>query len=245
MSENDRVVVNGQELTQRVWSLIAHVSSTVGVTLSVGQGGFKSGSGADASGSTHDVGDVFDLRVKGMSDAKRLHVVNELRKWNGCAWLRSPEYGWTKTGPHIHCVMRDSYYGLSTGAQHQVASYDRGMNGLDNEAPDPFPQPPQEHYSEEDMALTPDEINKIADAVWTKQLKRAWDDKNDSAGNMLGSAQRYAIEGGFLGTNPKSNTPTTASQILTASKDDTEIPADIVDKIATAVADKLAARLQS
>ena len=93
--------------------------------------------------------------------------------------------------------------------------------------------------------LTPDEINKIADAVWAKQLKRPWDDKSDIAGNILGSAQRYAIEGGFLGTNPKSNTPTTASQILTASKDDTEIPADIVDKIATAVADKLAARLQS
>jgi hypothetical protein len=62
---------------------------------------------------------------------------------------------------------------------------------------------------------------------------------------MLSSAQRYAIEGGFLGNNPKTSGPTVASQVLAAAQDDTEIPADIVDKIATAVADKLAARLQS
>lgn len=245
MSENDKVTIDGQILTERVWSLINYTGTLIGKSLSVGQGGFKNGSGASASGSTHDEGDVFDLRVGNLTDGERLLVVNNLRMWNGCAWLRSPEYGWTSTGPHIHCVMRDSFYGLSPGAQHQVASYDRGMNGLDSGAPDPFHRPPQEHYSEGDVPLTPDEINKIADAVWAKQLKRAWDDKNDSAGNMLGSAQRYAIEGGFLGNNPKTNGPTVASQILAAAQDDTEIPADIVDKIATAVADKLAARLQS
>lgn len=140
------MIRDGQELTPRVWALIDEVAAEVGVDLVVVQGGYKGGGGADASAGTHDRGDVFDLSVDGLSAAEALAVVDELRRRNGCAWLRSPAYGWTSTGPHIHCVMRDSADGLSPGALAQVASYDAGRNGLANNGPDPHPRPPQRHW---------------------------------------------------------------------------------------------------
>jgi len=57
---DERVVKGGQELTARAWALIDDVAEELGLELQVVQGGFKAGSGARASGSTHDVGDVFD-----------------------------------------------------------------------------------------------------------------------------------------------------------------------------------------
>ena len=50
------------------------------------------------------------------------------------------------TGAHIHCVMRDSWYGLSAGAHKQVVEYDNGYDGLAGSGRDPFPRPPQKHW---------------------------------------------------------------------------------------------------
>ena len=144
---NVKVTRNGQTLTQRVWDLLADVSREVGCPVEVAQGGFKAGIGAGASAGTHDGGDVVDVRVANVPDHLRIPLVVALRKRNGCAWLRAPQYGWTSTGPHIHCVFRDSFYPLSGGARQQVDSYDRGRNGLANDGPDPFPRPVQHHWT--------------------------------------------------------------------------------------------------
>jgi hypothetical protein len=147
-SPNTKVTRNGQVLTQRVWDMIADVGRENGVTLHVVQGGFKGGGGASASAGTHDSGDVFDLSVDGLSRSKRLAVVNDLREWYGDAWLRTPKYGWTSTGPHIHCVQADSFYALSRGAQQQVVAYNNGRNGLANNGRDPHPRPtPRRHFT--------------------------------------------------------------------------------------------------
>lgn len=216
MAENSKITKNNQTLTERVWDLIAMVGDTVGVPQQVAQGGFKAGSGAGASAGTHDGGDVFDLRVVNMNDKQELAVVEQLRRWNGCAWLRSPAYGWTSTGPHIHCVMRDSYYPLSSGAKQQVRNYDDGKNGLANGGKDPFHRPPQKHYSSEDTPVTPGEIQAVADAVWAKTGISSYDGKAKSMLTFLIQANYYAISGGQIGNFPA--TATSGAGNSTAAK---------------------------
>lgn len=147
-SPNDKIYRNGQCLTRRVWDLIDHVGKELGVVLQVGQGGFQGSDGADNSAGTHDKGDVYDIRIGGFSESKCLAIVNELRKWYGDAWLRTPKYGWPSSsgGPHIHCVQADSYYALSRTALQQVVAYNNYRNGLANNAPDPFPHPTRQHW---------------------------------------------------------------------------------------------------
>lgn len=148
-SPNDKITRNGQVLTRRVWELIDHVSHLIGKPLVVSQGGFKNGSGASASAGVHDAGDVYDIKIGNLTRGEQLRVVNELRKWYGDAWLRTPEFGWPSSagGPHIHCVQADSYYALARGAKQQIVAYNNHKNGLKNNAPDPFPQPtPRLHF---------------------------------------------------------------------------------------------------
>jgi hypothetical protein len=143
---NARVTRGGQVLTARVWSLIADAGREAGVSPVVVQGGYKGGGGANASAGTHDAGDVFDLRVRDLPNSQRVALAVALRRRNVCAWVRSPEYGWTKTAPHLHGVVRDSHDALSPGARAQVAQYDRGLNGLASRGPDPHPRPSQAPY---------------------------------------------------------------------------------------------------
>lgn len=146
MTLNTIVTRDGNKLTERVWLLVDDVEAVTGVPLRVIQGGFQSGDGANASAGTHDRGDVLDLSHYGLSDAEAVAVVVALRRRNGCAWVRSPKYGWTKTSPHIHCVMRDSFYGLSPAALRQVMEYDAGYDGLSGSGRDPHPRPVQAHW---------------------------------------------------------------------------------------------------
>jgi hypothetical protein len=145
MALNDIETRDGRKLTERVWLLIADVERVTASPCRVTQGGFG-GTGTGASAGTHDKGDVFDLSHAGLTDAQAVAIVVELRRRNGCAWVRSAKYGWTKTGPHIHCVMRDSYHGLSAGAWKQVAEYDAGYDGLSGSGRDPHPRPTQTHW---------------------------------------------------------------------------------------------------
>ena len=145
MSLNTVVTRNGEKLTERVWLLIDDVERATGLNLRVVQGGF--GGAISASAGTHDRGDVFDLSCLGLTDAQSVAVVIALRRRNGCAWVRSRKYGWTKTSAHIHCVMRDSAHGLSTGALRQVAEYDAGYDGLSGSGRDPHPRPKQTHWT--------------------------------------------------------------------------------------------------
>jgi len=175
---DERVVKGGQELTARTWALIDDVAEELGLELQVVQGGFKAGSGARASGSTHDVGDVFDIRSKTLPAHRLVDVVVAFRRRNVCMWLRDPDHGWTKTGPHLHGVLRDSVHGLSTGAAWQVQDYDRKNNGLTGgaHAADPFPRPEQVPFQlEDDVALTDADIERIAqrtaDLVWNRVIR--------------------------------------------------------------------------
>ena len=165
---------HGQRLSTRAWALIEDAAQAAGIpagTVYVSQGGYKRGTGASASGSTHDVGDVFDLRVWNLPAGTVEPLVVELRRRNGCAWLRSPAHGWTSTGPHIHCVLRDSDDGLSSGARWQVQQYDAGRNGLSGLGRDYHPRPTQTHWEADDMALSGEDIERIAEAVWQRLVK--------------------------------------------------------------------------
>lgn len=190
--------VNGpQTLTARVWDLIDYVGRQHGVALEVGQGGYRGKDGATASAGTHNVGDVFDLRLYNVPAHKVIPIVVDLRRWNGCAWPRTPQYGWTETGPHIHCVMRDSVDGLSYSARAQVALYDRGLNGLANRGKDNLPHPPQTHYVMGSQTGQEDEdvfiFRTHADA-----------DKGDSPGGgaayIVFNGKAVQCEGGFTAT---------------------------------------------
>jgi hypothetical protein len=103
--------------------------------------------GVSASAGTHDGGGAVDLSIAGMSEAAALRLVDQLRRRNGCAWLRTPKYGWPASagGPHIHCIVRDEP-GLSSGARQQVHDYDNHRNGLASGARDPHPRPTQHPF---------------------------------------------------------------------------------------------------
>lgn len=229
VAENVKVTRSGQVLTQRVWDLIDYISETLGKPIYIAQGGHKNtdnqaGGGAGASSGTHDIGDVVDIDDANLTEADVEKIVWLLRYWNGCAWYRSPANGWFQTGSHIHCVMRDSYYGLSAGARQQVDAYDRGLNGLANGGPDYHPRPTQHHYTKESaMALT---AKEIADAVWASKTVDPVTKKEVTMRTLIG----------FIRINAK-QAATLSAQAVGAATDDS------VDEIAVAAADELAQRL--
>ena len=132
-------------LSERVWALIEDACKAAGVPMvKVIQGSW---SHASASAQTHAGGGAADLSVAGLSLKQRLALVNELRKRNVAAYLRSPQYGWTSTGAHIHMIVADEP-GLSAAAQAQVIAYEKGWNGLagNSRRKDPFARPEQHTF---------------------------------------------------------------------------------------------------
>ena len=132
-------------LTARVWALLRDAYKAAGLKetdLVVTQGSWHHGS---LSGSTHDGGGAFDLRVWNIPAAKVEPLVVELRKRNVCAWKRDKVHG--GFDPHIHGIVRDEA-GLASGAAWQVADYDRGNNGLQGASAgkDYHPRPAQRPF---------------------------------------------------------------------------------------------------
>ena len=130
-------------LTARVWALLFDAYNAVGLPESscvVTQGSWHHGA---QSGSTHDGGGAFDLRVWNIPAAKLEPLVVELRKRNVCAWKRDKAHG--GFDPHIHGIVRDEAL-LSTGAAFQVREYDRGRDGLSAAGPDYHPRPVQRPF---------------------------------------------------------------------------------------------------
>jgi hypothetical protein len=110
-----------------------------------------------------------------------------------------------------------------------------------------------------DVPLTDAEIQKIADAVWSKAFKSSWDGNMKSMATFLTQANYYAINGGILGNIPATATsgagsPTVAQRILTASENDyqgtpppgggTPGSGPSAAEIADATADEIAARMK-
>lgn len=132
----------GWTLSVRVWALIEDARRAAGVNhgrARVVQGSWHEG---DLSAGTHSGGGAFDLSATALNKAESLVLVDELRRRNVCAWLRSPDFGWTSSGPHIHGIVRDEP-GLSQDARAQVKAYDRGLNGLAGRRRDPHARPAQ------------------------------------------------------------------------------------------------------
>lgn len=140
----------GVVLTERVWALSEDSFWAVGLNprnyMEVSQGSWHHGS---LSGSTHDGGGAFDLRVNKIPEDRLESLVVALRvRCGGPAWARTEKHGWTK-GDHIHVIVRDEA-DLSSGAKWQVSEYDAGRNGLSGGGPDyharpawvPFVYPP-------------------------------------------------------------------------------------------------------
>lgn len=147
-----RVTRDGKTLSARVWALLDDAGKAANVPIRVVQGSWSGGVAASAG--THQGAGAFDLSVSGMDRGEMLTLVNALRKRNVAAWLRSPEYGWTSTGPHIHGIVIDEP-GLSTAARSQVVAYARGLNGLANAHRDPFARPAQTHFAMPEEAAVP------------------------------------------------------------------------------------------
>lgn len=163
-------------LASRLWHQILDAADEVGIDhnlVEVVQGSYNPG-GVAASGQTHARGGTYDLRLRGISDEKAEEWCVALRKRGACAFPRIPKYGWDQ-GRHIHAVDRFEP-DLSVSARWQVGQYDAGLNALSggSSAPDPLPHPKQTKYEynppEEDMALTADDLAKLAEAVWTSKV---------------------------------------------------------------------------
>lgn len=137
-------------LTRRDWALLDDVSREVGIPLNVVQGSW---SGGRKSAGTHTGAGAFDISTRGMSRAKALEVVNELRKRNVAAWFRSREFGW-RQGDHIHGIVKDTP-GLAYGAKRQVINYNDGLNGLSSRRRDPHPRPAQRKFIIDGMSEPP------------------------------------------------------------------------------------------
>lgn len=130
-------------LTARVWALLRDAYKAAGLpetSLVVTQGSWHHGS---ASGTTHDGGGAFDLRVWNLPAAKHEALVVELRKRNVCAWKRDKAHG--GFDPHIHGIVRDEA-DLSRGALYQCREYDQGRDGLASQGKDYHPRPTQHPF---------------------------------------------------------------------------------------------------
>lgn len=62
------------------------------------------------------------------------------------------------------------------------------------------------HDGSGDVALTDDDILRIADAVWDHAMQAIWDGKSKSARTILLQAHFYALEGGLISTVPATAT---------------------------------------
>lgn len=139
-----KVWVDGEQVSSRVLALSRDAAKAAKVNMPrVLQGSW---SNAGVSAGTHTGGGAVDFAVFGMTYAQQEAFVVELRRRNGCAWVRDAAHGWTQTGAHIHCIVRDEP-DLSRGAQQQVQNYDDGKNGLANGGPDYHPRPKQVPYN--------------------------------------------------------------------------------------------------
>jgi hypothetical protein len=139
-----RVTVDGEQVSPRTLAVIEAAAKAAGVPRpKILQGSWANG---DLSAGTHTGGGAVDLSVRGLTDRQQVALVTELRKRNGCAWLRTTDFGWT-TGDHLHAIIRDEP-ALSAAAQKQVGAYDRNLNGLANRGRDPHPRPVQRPVEE-------------------------------------------------------------------------------------------------
>ncbi len=166
----------GHKFDRYTIAAIEAAEAEVGYELTVMQGSYNGGSGkVSASAGTHDGGGAVDFGA-GPTVARD---VRALRAIGFAAWHRTASEGpW---GPHIHAVLIGNS-AASDGAKRQVAAYKAGRNGLATDLPDNTWRPtpiPTFDYPEEDMAISEEDVKRIAKAVWSEKFDVAFpgDDK--------------------------------------------------------------------
>ena len=152
-------------LTPRLRALLQEATRAAGVPFVLFQGSYSTSVGASAG--THSGGGAFDLDIRMMNHTQRLHLVDELRRRDCAAWIRTPEYGYHAPPEHIHGICWTEP-GLSAAAAAQVRAYQQGRNGLADNGPDPHPKPAPR--DEDDV--TPEDIDRIVDRTATEVMRR-------------------------------------------------------------------------
>lgn len=129
----DRVKFRGVTLNKRTRDMLLWAEQDCGIRFTLAQGSYNRGVAASAG--THDGGGVVDIAGWGIGKKQRRAILRSLKRAGFAAWFRSNRQGFD---PHIHaCAFGDKE--MAAGASAQLASYDRGRDGLAYDRPDPNP----------------------------------------------------------------------------------------------------------
>lgn len=148
----------------------------LGFPLVIVQGAFmtRAGGGAKDSSGYHDQAGCVDFRTHDLTRSQIDRLVREFRDNGGAVWRRDKTAKHGGMDPHAHLTLGDDSP-LSDGARISWHSYTTGGDGLAGPGRDyeyrPHPlvlTPP-----EEDMALSEDDVKRIADAVWARTVPTA------------------------------------------------------------------------
>jgi hypothetical protein len=232
----------GERLEPIFWALLEDAYAEVALDRSylvVVQGSYTGD--VTASGSTHDRNGAADLRVWNLPARVRRDnceaLVVALRRRGCCAWYRDQAHG--GMDPHIHVIRRHAA-DLSTGARSQVASYDRGKDGLASNGPDYHFRPIQHEFTEDDMALT----DKDAITLWDRKVREYIDENGNgsrdvrTAVDILASTHRLAYQAANRQVSPNLSEGD-IDKIVLALAD------SVGEAVAVRVADLLAERLRA
>lgn len=166
-----KTVWRGVTVDTRTAAMLDALAALTGdIYINPTQGSY-SGS-VSASAGTHDGCGAVDLMHPSWSVDDYDTVARQSRRVGFAAWHRTPQQSnWPR---HVHAIAvqpggRDDRGCLSSGAHQQVADYYAGRNGLASNAPDDGPRQfvgtTWETYQREEDTVTPQDIDKIAEAV--------------------------------------------------------------------------------
>lgn len=187
-----------------MWEWWLAVVAELGFEPVITQGAWMTlaGGGAGASAGYHDGGGCFDLRVRDLTPAQVLRVINVIRHRGGAGWLRNLQHGGFDD-PHIHLVLGTDY-DLDDGAAYQWRDYIAGGDGMDGSDYHPRPHPLVTTPPEDDMPFTEQELRKIireeVGAVLDEPMN-AKDPKGDAA--FVGVSLRRAIKDIYRALSPR------------------------------------------
>ncbi len=122
-------------LNQRTLDMFREVERLLGRKITIVQGSYRAGKGAEASAGTHDKGGVIDVRTWDMTVAQRNLMIEYARQVGFAAWYRTKKQGFD---PHSHWVAIGDEE-LHYTAEDQVEQYLAGKNGLKGRGKDDGP----------------------------------------------------------------------------------------------------------
>ena len=194
------VTWRGVRLDERTAAMMDEVARLAGdLYISPSQGSW---SGAPASAGTHNGCGAIDLMRLSSKDFDT--VVEIMRSVGFAAWKRTvTQANWPL---HVHGIAvqpggKNDRGCLSSGAHKQIVDYYENRNGLVSGAPDDATRAhvgtTWETYLEEDMPLSDDDIDRIAERAAVKVWNAAFDvsgqpGKKEAANWFLRIAQRDA-----------------------------------------------------